>query len=130
MSLGLLPAVATFLDLPLVWGALFVALLKQRPRSPFLTRYLYWFAGLGLAVLLAWAFNPSEILRPVVFFMLIAEPFAVVAALMLDPPSARLRRALELTLVALLVLQTSARRVPALALLVPRMPSRERFTGP
>ena len=34
VSLGVLPSVATFIDLPLAWGALFVALLKQQRALP------------------------------------------------------------------------------------------------
>jgi hypothetical protein len=104
-SLGIVPGVATFLDLPLSWGALLVALIKRREQSPFLRRHLFWLGCLGLATVLAWAFNPSEILRPVVYLMLIGEPYAVVGALLADPPSQRIRRALEGTLVALILLQ-------------------------
>ena len=109
-SVGVLPSVATFIDLPLAWGALFVGLIKQRARSPLLRRHLWWLAALDLAVLLAWAFNPSEILRPIVYFMLLAEPFAIVGALLADPPSPRLRRALEATLLMLLLIQTPSHR--------------------
>ena len=105
VSLGLLPAVATFVDLPLAWGALFVGLLKQRERSPFLRRHLFWLAALAFAVLLAWAFNPSEILRPVVYLMLLGQPFAIVGALLADPPSPRMRRALQGTLLVLILIQ-------------------------
>ena len=105
VSLGLLPTVATFLDLPLVWGALLVGLLKQRERSPFLRKHLRWLAALGFAVLLAWTFNPSEVLRPIVYLMLLGEPFAIVGALMADPPSPRMRLALQRTLLVLLLIQ-------------------------
>ena len=105
VSLALLPGVATFVDLPLAWGALLVALLKQRERSAFLRRHLFWLGALGFAISLAWIFNPSEILRPVVYFMLLGQPFAIVGALMVDPPSARMRRVLQGTLLALLLIQ-------------------------
>jgi hypothetical protein len=105
VSLGVLPSVATFLDLPLSWGALLVALLKRRPRAPYFRRHAFWLALLALAILLAWLFNRSEVLRPVVFLMLLGEPFAVIAALMADPPTPRMRRALELALVGLVVVQ-------------------------
>lgn len=104
-TLGLLPSVATFIDLPLAWGALFVALLKQREHSTFLRRHLRWLAVLALAVLLAWAFNRSEVLRPVVDLMLLGEPFAIVGALIADPPSPRMRLLLERTLLALVLVQ-------------------------
>src|SRR5689334_15281435 len=105
VELHALPAVATFLDLPLAWGALAVGLLKRRATSPLLSRLLLWLGLLGLGVALAWAFHPSEALRPIVYLALLGEPFAIVAALLADPPSPRLRRALELTLLAVLLVQ-------------------------
>jgi hypothetical protein len=105
VSLGVLPSVATFTDLPLAWGALFVGLLKRRERSPFLRRHLRWLAALAFATALAWAFNPSEVLRPVLYLMLLGEPFAIVGGLVADPPSPRMRLALERTLLALVLIQ-------------------------
>jgi len=105
VELNALPSVATFIDLPLAWGALAVGLLKRQERSPLLARHLRWLAALGLAVVLAWAFHPSEVLRPVLYLALLGEPFAIVGALLADPPSPRLRRALEQTLLALLLVQ-------------------------
>jgi hypothetical protein len=109
----LLPSVATFVDLPLAWGALFVALLKQHEQSPFLRRHLAWLAALALAIAVAWAFNPSEILRPVVYLMLLGQPFAIVGALLADPPSPRMRLVLERLLLALVLVQ-----IPVVALQV------------
>jgi hypothetical protein len=103
VGLGALPSVATFVDMPLSWGALLVALVKLRERSAFLRRYLRWLAGLALATLLAWAFNPSEVLRPIVYVMLLGEPFALVGALVADPPSVRMRRMLERSLFGLVL---------------------------
>jgi len=105
VSLGLLPSVATFADLPLAWGAVFVALSKRRPHSHLLVRHLRWLAALAFAMSVAWAFNRSEVLRPVVYFMLLAEPFAIVAALMAEPPSPRVRLVLERTILGLLLIQ-------------------------
>jgi hypothetical protein len=105
VQLNLLPSVATFIDLPLAWGALAVALVKNRTWSPFLRRHLWWLAALGLAMLLAWAFHPSELLRPVLYLALLGEPFAIVGALVADPPSQRLRRLLKGVLLGLVLLQ-------------------------
>ena len=105
VELNALPSVATYVDLPLAWGALAVALAKNPERSPFLRRHLLWLAALGLAVMLAWAFHPSELLRPVLYLALLGEPFAIVAALLADPPSPRRRRLLEGALVALVLIQ-------------------------
>lgn len=105
VELNALPSVATFIDLPLAWGALAVALIKRHETSPLLARHLRWLAVLGLAIFLAWAFHPSEVLRPVLYLALLGEPFAIVGALVADPPSPRLRRTLERVLLALLIIQ-------------------------
>ena len=105
VELGALPSVATFIDLPLAWGALAVGLLKRRTGPRLRSSHLRWLAGLGLAVVLAWVFHPSEVLRPVLYLALLGEPFAIIGALLADPPSPAMRRVLERTLVALLVIQ-------------------------
>ncbi len=111
VQLHALPPVATYLDLPLAWGALAVGLLRRRRSSPLLTRLLRWLVALALAVALAWAFHPSEVMRPVLYLMLLGEPFAIVCALLADPPSPRLRRVLVRTLFALVMIQ-----IPIIAL--------------
>ena len=78
---------------------------RRRPSSPLLTRLLRWLTALGLAVALAWAFHPSEALRPILYLVLIGEPFAIIGALLADPPSPRLRRVLKRTLFALVIIQ-------------------------
>jgi hypothetical protein len=105
VEVNALPSVATFIDLPLAWGGLAVGLLKRQAASPLLTRHLRWLGALGVTVVLAWAFHPSEVLRPVLYLALLGEPFAIVGALLADPPSPRLRRALECTLLALFCIQ-------------------------
>ena len=105
VELEMLPSVATFIDLPLAWGALAVALIRNRPSSLLLRRHLRWLGALGLAVVLAWAFHPSEVLRPVLYLALLGEPFAIVGALLADPPSERLRRLLQGALLVLLIIQ-------------------------
>jgi hypothetical protein len=110
VTLGALPSIATFVDIPLAWGALVVALLKtvsvkNRGPSARAATHLRWLAGLAAAVAAAWAFHPSEVLRPVVYLALLGEPFALVGALLLDPPSPRLRRALTVAAMALVVVQ-------------------------
>src|SRR5436190_1145927 len=105
VQLGVLPSVATFIDLPLAWGALAVGLLKRRSSSRLLTMILRFLAALALAIVLAWAFHPSEVLRPVLYLALLGEPFAIIGALLADPPSPRMRLALERTLLVLLIVQ-------------------------
>jgi len=107
VTLGVLPSVATFLDLPLAWGALAAALLAARGRPPNSrsAKHLRWLGALSLAVALAWSFNRSEVVRPVLYLLLLGEPFAIVAALWIDPPSVRLRRLLTKTAVVLVAVQ-------------------------
>ena len=108
VSLGALPSVATYVDIPLAWGALAAALLRTRlgrTRPDWLRRQLLWLMVLGVVVLASWAFSNAELIRPFLYFALLAEPFALVAALVLDPPPPRLRRALIGTAVALVVVQ-------------------------
>lgn len=124
VSLGVLPSVATFIDLPLAWGALFVALLKQNEQSPFLRRHVRWLGTLAVAVLLAWAFNPSELVRPIVYLMLLGQPFAIVGALLADPPSPRMRLALERLLLGLLLIQ-----IPLVALQLAKLGPADHIQG-
>ena len=105
VQLGVMPSVATFLDLPLAWGALMVGLLKRRGDLRLLGAHLRWLLLLVLAIVLAWAFHRSEALRPIAYLALLGEPFAVIGALIADPPSPRLRVALERTMIALLLVQ-------------------------
>jgi hypothetical protein len=99
---GYVPSIAT----PLAWGAL-VAALVRRPGRPTrsATVVLRWLGLLVFAVAAAWAFDRSEPLRPVVYLALLGQPFAVVAAMLIDPPSARLRTAIVRILVVLVAVQ-------------------------
>lgn len=105
VTLGLLPSIATFLDIPLAWGALAVALLKRPSLGGVASRHLRLLALLACAVLLSWLIHPSESLRPVLYLGLIGEPFAVVGALLADPPGPRARRILSCLLAGLIVIQ-------------------------
>ena len=105
VELGVLPAVATFVDLPLAWGALAVALRRRhhdRARAP---SHLRWLAALAVAVAMSWLFHPTEVLRPILYLALLGQPFAIIGALCLDPPSPRARRMLKQLLLLLLVIQ-------------------------
>jgi hypothetical protein len=102
VTLGILPSVATFMDMPLAWGALAIALLKRREINGFAKRHLRLLAIFAFVVALSWLMHPSEALRPFLYLALIGEPFAVVGALLVDPPSPRARRNLR-RLLALLI---------------------------
>jgi hypothetical protein len=60
---------------------------------------------LAVAVVLAAIFNGSEALRPVLYLALLGEPFAIIGALLAEPPSPEQRRALQRTLFVLLLIQ-------------------------
>ena len=105
VELGLLPAVATYMDLPLAWGALAVALIRRDVQTHFLRRHLRWLAALAASVFLAWAFHPSEVLRPFLYLALLGAPFAVVGALLAEPPAPAMRKTILAVLLGLLVAQ-------------------------
>lgn len=109
VQLGLLPSIATFADIALSWGALVSALLRVALRRWLLTpdarALLRRLALLALAVLVAWLFHLSEVLRPIVYLALLGQPFALLGALLLDPPQDRLRRSLIRTLAVLIAVQ-------------------------
>ena len=101
-TLGVLPGVATYMDIPIAWGALLAGLLARNGSvSRRAATHLRWLGLLAAAVALSWAFHPAEILRPLLYLALLGEPFAIVCALMLDPPAPRLRQTLVRTLVVL-----------------------------
>ncbi|HEX2296655.1 MAG TPA: hypothetical protein VHN37_15285 [Actinomycetota bacterium] len=110
VTLGILPGAASFLDIPFAWGALGVALLRHtfgeaRPLTG-AARALVWGIGmLALAVGASFALNPSELARPVLYLFLLGEPFAVVAALLVEPPTRRGAARLRRLLFGLLVVQ-------------------------
>ena len=104
-TLGILPEVAAYFDIPLAWGALLVALSKRRPVSPGAARHLRVLLLLLAAVAMSWLFNLSEVLRPVAYAALLAAPFAVVGALLLDPPTRTQRRLLVNVAAALAAVQ-------------------------
>lgn len=104
-SLGLLPGIATYLDLPLAWGALAIAWFSSHEKSRGTFNYLLWLGSLALAVMLAWAFHPAEVLRPAAYLALLAEPFAIIGALLLEPPRPSSRRLMMLILAGLVAIQ-------------------------
>ena len=106
VTLGLLPGIAAYMDIPISWGALLAGLLARNGAiGRQVSVHLRWLGLLALAVVLAWAFHPAEVLRPVLYIALLGEPFAIVCALMLDPPAPKLRQTLVRALVGLVVAQ-------------------------
>src|SRR3954466_6336465 len=78
VTLHVLPPGASYVDIPLAWGALVVAAVQSHNRAARAGPMLGWLGGLAVAVLVAWALHPSEVLRPITFFLLLGEPFAVI----------------------------------------------------
>ncbi len=105
VTVGVLPSIGTFLDMPLAWGALAVALLRQSGIGPSERRVLGLLTALGVVIAVSAAFDHSELARPVVFYALLGQPLALIAALVIDPPSPRQRHHLEMVLVGILAVQ-------------------------
>jgi len=105
VGVGVLPSVATFVSIPLAWGALAAALSRQQSPSRLARIHLCWFGALALAVLFAWLANFSDPLRPLLDLALLGQPFAVIGALLIDPPAVPKRRVLVLATAALIGIQ-------------------------
>jgi hypothetical protein len=103
-GIGLLPGMATYLDIPLAWGALAVALPSShnRERGPAVPR---WLGYLVVVILASAVLNGTELLRPAFYLALLGQPFAIIGALLLQPPTQRMRVALSRTVAGLIALQ-------------------------
>jgi hypothetical protein len=103
---GFLPDVATFADFAFVYLGLLAALLRGvHAWSPTARRLTLALAALLVAACLSAVLQQTEVLRPVVPFMIWADPFALVLLFLLEPPSEREERRLLLYLGALIALQ-------------------------
>lgn len=105
ISLGFLPDLMTFVDIPLAWGALLVALIRGGLTQPLGRKLTILLAWLAVAMVIAWVFHPAEVLRPLLYMLLLGEPFAIIAALLLDPPSARMRKGLMRLVIFVIAIQ-------------------------
>lgn len=105
VGIGLLPDVMAFADIPMAWAAFAAAMIRSRNWSDNGLNAVRLVAAVSIAVFASWAFHPSEALRPLLYLVLIGEPFAVLAALLIDPPSPRMRKILFGTLAGLLLIQ-------------------------
>ena len=68
-------------------------------------RTVKWLGLFAAAVVASALVNHPELIRGPVYFALLAEPFAIIAALLVDPPSAVWRRRLLRTCVVLVAVQ-------------------------
>ena len=98
------PGYGQFAHIPLAWGALVVALFRATP-GRLGRRSLAWLGLLGFAALASTVINQTEPLRGPVYFLLLAEPFAIICALLIDPPDRRGRRLLLGTCAVLVAIQ-------------------------
>lgn len=105
VGLHLVPGYAQFAHLPLAWGAVCVALIRGRQRSALAHRCLTWLTILGLAVVASSILNQSQPLRGLAYLLLLGEPFALVCALLVDPPERAERRLLIWTCATLVAVQ-------------------------
>ncbi len=105
ITLGVLPTLMTFVDIPLAWGALIVALLSTRSVGQVARRIIIPFGSLVVAIAVSWFFHPSELLRPVLYLLLLGEPFVLVLAMVLDPPSPRAAAVTKRVLIACVAIQ-------------------------
>ena len=119
-NLDLGPTVVKFFDIPFAWAGLASALLRTHVRRAenetgrAIGRVVVGLLGLlALAVGLSFAFHPAEFLRPLVYFLLIGQPFALVAALLLDPPAPRARRYVEHVFLGLALVQVPVALIQA-----------------
>jgi hypothetical protein len=109
-SAGILPSMMNFID----FGFVFVGLAAVLVYRAVGRRWTTTARRLGLAVLvlfaitwLSWALDPSDLARPIVTFMLWAEPFALILILLLDPPNPEGRRIVLSILGVVIALQVA-----------------------
>jgi len=105
VGLELVPGYVQYVHIPLAWGALFIALVRGRPHSGLARRSTIWLGALGLAVLASALINESEALRGPAYFAVLAEPFAIVCALLIVPPTRKERTFLIRICVLLIAVQ-------------------------
>lgn len=105
VGLGLLPSLVSYIDIPLCWGALLLALIRRRQLPLLASRVVRLVVLLAVAAGVSTLFNGTELLRSVIYLLILGQPFAIVGALLLDPPSARMRQVLLSSIVFLAVIQ-------------------------
>jgi hypothetical protein len=104
-SLGLAPEAIAYAHFPLAYGALALVLIRSRGSARAGMDLLAGIALFGAATMAAAIADGSEIARPALVFLVLAEPFAVAAALALDDGLDRHRRLIRRTLITLIAIQ-------------------------
>jgi hypothetical protein len=102
---GLVPSVATYLDLVLAPFVMLSALMKMRAARVIVIKLIVLVAALLVTAIGSAFANHTELLRPVVYFLLLAEPFFLVIAIMARPPVRRERKILRYALLVTVAVQ-------------------------
>jgi hypothetical protein len=102
---GLLPPLGTYLPAPISWGALLAAVLRRQTVPSRARPYLGWLLALSAVAIVSGLFNHVELPRPFLSITLLGMPFAVLTAMLVDPPLPRERSLLMKITMGLIVLQ-------------------------
>ena len=101
---GLAPGSAPYLDIPMVWIGFGLALFTRRADR--LGQILiYGIATLATVIAVSTVLAGTEIQRGLFYLLLLGQPFAAVAALVISPPRSELRKLIVLALGLLLAIQ-------------------------
>jgi hypothetical protein len=105
VGLHIIPGYAQFIHIPLAWGALCVALNRRRPRAALARPVGLWLLVLAFGMVASTTVNGTEPIRALTYLAILAEPFAIVAALLIDPPNEAQRKFLCRTCAILIGVQ-------------------------
>ena len=105
VAVGLLPGFAAYVDLPLAWGALVFAALTARSWSSEAQWVVLGVAGLGLTATGSGLLAGVSVVQSLFSYALLGAPFALVATILLAPPSAPQRKLLVTVALALAYIQ-------------------------
>lgn len=105
VTLTPVPELGAFLDIPLAWGALAAAIFRKSQFSPRARTVLRFVIALILSMVASSLFHSTEFFRLALYLGLLGQPFAIIAALLIDPPTQSQRRLLIGTAFALLLIQ-------------------------
>jgi hypothetical protein len=104
-TVGVLPSLGTVLPIAVAWGTLLVALLRSQGVASRARPYLRWLVLLFVVALVSAAFNHVELLRPFFSIGLLGVPYALLIAVLVDPPTRRERALLLKVMMGLIALQ-------------------------
>ena len=105
VAVDLLPGFAAYIDLPLAWGAFLFAALTARSWSSKAQWVALGVAGLGLTAAASGTLAGVSAVQSLFSYALLGAPFALVAAILLAPPSVPQRKLLVTVALALAFIQ-------------------------